>query len=349
MNKLTKIFLVVITSISLSFSAIAGELSVTGSAKASYVIGGTDENVGKGIGISNEFTLGASGELDNGYTWNYAIDLDPNAGGTIDQDDQALTLATPFGTVGMFVSEGGLSTELGYGIGANGVGFDYASPMTFVHGYDVSSYSSIQYHMPADMLPFGIVAKYAYVPNMRATGDSADFKAGVTTTAATTLGASADMIQIKATPIDGLSVGGDYFTTKDADVTKEPNSGNLFAKYTMGAFSVGVNAGFSDVGTNGGAVATRYDNRSMGIQYALNDAINLSYSRDKSDQVTNALIVAGATSNVKTSVESMVESMQISYNVGGATLGIAHQDADDSDYTANKDEQMTVVSVVMAF
>ena len=47
MNKLTKIFLVVITSISLSFSAIAGELSVTGSAKASYVIGGTDENVGK--------------------------------------------------------------------------------------------------------------------------------------------------------------------------------------------------------------------------------------------------------------------------------------------------------------
>jgi|MDTF01.1.fsa_nt_gb hypothetical protein len=349
MNKLTKIFLVVITSISLSFSAIAGELTVTGSAKASYVVGGDSTTYGKGIGISNEFTLGASGELDNGYTWKYAVDMDPNAGGTVDNDDQQLTLTTPYGTVGMFVSEGGLSTELGYGIGANGVGFDYASPMTFVHGYDVSSYSSIQYHMPADMLPFGIIAKYANVPNMRNTGDSKDFKSQGGTSALTTLGESAEMLQIKATPIDGLSVGGDYFQTSNADVAKEPTSGNLFAKYTMGAFTVGVNAGQNDVGTNGGAVVTKYENRSFGVQYALNDAINLSYSRDKSDQFTSALIVAGATSNVKTSIESVVDSIQVSYNVGGATLGIAHQDADDSDYTANKDEQMTVFSVVMAF
>ena len=27
-----------------------------------------------GLGIFNEFTLGASGELDNGYAWSYAID-----------------------------------------------------------------------------------------------------------------------------------------------------------------------------------------------------------------------------------------------------------------------------------
>ena len=43
------------------------------------------------------------------------------------------------GTVGFFVTEGGLSTEL-HGVGALGVGFDYASPASFETGYDVSSY-----------------------------------------------------------------------------------------------------------------------------------------------------------------------------------------------------------------
>ena len=35
-------------------------------------------NTGKGLGISNELTFSASGELDNGYTWNYAMELDPD-------------------------------------------------------------------------------------------------------------------------------------------------------------------------------------------------------------------------------------------------------------------------------
>ena len=39
--------------------------------------------IGKGLGISNEFSLTASGELDNGMTWSYAQDID---GATV-QDD----------------------------------------------------------------------------------------------------------------------------------------------------------------------------------------------------------------------------------------------------------------------
>ena len=42
-------------------------------------------------------------------------------------------------------------------------------------GYDVSSYPNIQYHLPADLLPFGMGAKIGYVPNT-ADGDSNDFK-----------------------------------------------------------------------------------------------------------------------------------------------------------------------------
>ena len=87
MKNVMKIMLVALTAISFSV-ANAGELSVTGSAKASYVITSSDGNagkveLGKGLGVANEFTLSASGELDNGMSWNYAQDID---NGTV-QDD----------------------------------------------------------------------------------------------------------------------------------------------------------------------------------------------------------------------------------------------------------------------
>ena len=72
------------TSITLFSSANAGELTVTGSAEATYNIVSGYATQSKGVGVTNEFDLGANGELDNGYTWNYKIAMDPDntAGGT---------------------------------------------------------------------------------------------------------------------------------------------------------------------------------------------------------------------------------------------------------------------------
>ena len=52
MNKITKILVVVASSLAISFAAVAGELSVTGSAKASYVFSGGN-NDDKGLGVGN--------------------------------------------------------------------------------------------------------------------------------------------------------------------------------------------------------------------------------------------------------------------------------------------------------
>ena len=52
------------------FSANAGEVTVSGSAKATYnATSGT--NVDNTIGISNVLSVTASGEMDNNYTWSY--------------------------------------------------------------------------------------------------------------------------------------------------------------------------------------------------------------------------------------------------------------------------------------
>ena len=111
MKNTIKALLVALTALSFSI-ANAGELTITGSAKASYSITSSDNasakiDVDKGLGVTNEFSLGASGELDNGMTWNYKQDID---GATV-QDDGQLTLTTDYGTLGVFISEGGLDVE----------------------------------------------------------------------------------------------------------------------------------------------------------------------------------------------------------------------------------------------
>ena len=70
MRNISKKIVVLFSSLFLSVNAFAGELSVTGSAKASYAInGGSTNSKDTALGISNELKFSASGELDNGFMW----------------------------------------------------------------------------------------------------------------------------------------------------------------------------------------------------------------------------------------------------------------------------------------
>jgi len=351
MKKITKIILASFASIAVSVSAFAGELTLTGSVKASYSIGGADQNGNKGFGITNELAVGATGELDNGFTWKYNLDLDPTAGGSIDQDDSSLTLTTPFGTTGVFISEGGLSTETGFGIGANGVGQDYATPMTWVKGDDVDGYSNVQYHTPAGLLPFGIGAKIAYVPNLSTTNDSLDFKdPGSVETGAK--GTSATMYQISASPIAGLNVGADYFETDGGTDKQTPTNGNVYANYTYGPIKVGYYKGYVDASIAADktvSTGSNHDKKGYGVQFAVNDQLSVSYSREDLTQRVRAAIADGAASAVKTETTAEITSIQAAYNIGGATLGIAQQEVDNSEFTAGLTETVTLVTIAMAF
>ena len=103
--------------VSMSAVAYAGSLGVSGTAKATYNIRSGGVNMTKGLGITNELNFTASGELDNGFTWSYSMELDPDAvaadNGAAQNDDAKLTVGTPVGTFGVFISEGGLDLEDG--------------------------------------------------------------------------------------------------------------------------------------------------------------------------------------------------------------------------------------------
>ena len=351
MKNITKLFAVLVSSIVLVGNAVAGEMTVTGSANASYVIGGNDANAGKGIGVANELTVSASGETDNGFTWKYAVDLD-DANNV--NDDTSLTIGTPYGTIGFFASEGGLSTETTNIVGALGAGSDYADLSGATvdrEGLDVSSYANIQYHTPADLLPFGLQAKLGYVPNTAQTGAGASFKAeGAINTAAS--GRSVEMLQLTASPYEGLTIAGDVARTtgQEAGTSKthdEAASANLGAKYTNGRITIGYfEGGYQDATTTGESVI--YEKEGYSVQFDATDELSISFSNDEIDQGTRAAVAGGATAGTKTHVISEVDSIQIAYTMGGMTLGLAKVEETGIDFGTTSDDK-TVLSVGISF
>ena len=361
MKNIIKTAIVMLSSLSLFTSVNAGELSVTGTAKATYnILSGHSQNVGKGMGVANEFNLGASGELDNGYTWGYNIAFDPNntAGGTngeVQNDDSSLTLTTPQGTVGVFIKTGGLDVEDGASQSVYGRPTDIGDPSATVDNWTIDSYNSFQYHSPAGLLPFGLAAKVAYAPSLDGNQNSANATpAGAATDLTTSMGSSATEMQIKAAPIDGLAIGASYISfdnsgTNDSGngalLKQSPESGAVYASYTQGPASVGYSrakaASLLSTATLTDTTAEFYDQTNMSIAYNVNDALSVSYEIEESI----AEYVTAATASIK----SESDAIQAAYTMGGMTLAVSYAKHDNFGYVLNQDASQALFAVSMAF
>ena len=87
----------------------------------------------------------------------------------------------------------------------------------------------------------------------------------------------------------------------------------------------------------------------MGIQFDVNDSVSVSYNVDESDKNVRAKVAVAASAGTKTVTSMEQKSIQLAYTTGGATIGIAQADVDNSDYTAGKEESQTIVSLAIAF
>ena len=351
MKNLTKLLVGILFSALVMAPSYAGELAVSGGATATYTTNGDDASAGKNIGISNEIDFTASGELDNGYTWKYQVQLD---GATSANDDTRLEIGTDFGTVGFYVSEGGLSAEL-HGVGALGPGFDYISPATFQTSYDVDGYSNIQYHLPADLLPFGTTVKVAYVPDMNDTTMLSAKESNGASISTHNTGRSLTQLQVGMAPVDGLAIKADVAQTSDETGTttgsngpEEGISANANAKYTIGQVSLGYAYGGYQPAVASGEI-TYYENKFYGIQFDVNDALSVSYNVDESEKNVRTKVALTGSAGTKTITAMEQKSLQLAYTAGGATIGIAQVDVDNSDYVSGKDEGQTVISLGISF
>ena len=285
-----------LTSVSLLSSANAGELGVSGTAKATYnILTGTAQ--GKGLGVTNELNFTASGELDNGYTWSYSMELDPadaSAGGAATNDDTKLTLTTPYGTVGVFVLEGGLDAEDAASQSVYSRPTDMGDPSATVDNFTIDSYNNMQYHTPADLLPFATTVKVAYAPGLDGTNNSGNGTGAASAQEiATRVGTSAQEIRVDTQPIDGLKLGASYFEFNDQGVAKKnqsAESGAYYATYALG----NITAGYSKAYVKG----KNYHEEAFDPTYD-----NLLNLLNKSDKIKNKKklvdIFCGGTLNLK--------------------------------------------------
>jgi hypothetical protein len=339
MRKMIKTLFVSIASLSLMISANAGEMSVFGIVKATY---NASSGVAQanGIGITNELTFGASGELDNGYTWSYAMEHDPSNTAVTNDDTQVSLTMGDLGTVKLCVSECGMNAKYAFSADAYGKMSDTGQSEGIIYPDDLGSTNNMQYHSPE--LPFSTVLSIGYgQAKVDALGGNGQG------------GADSDSMEsymIKTSPVDGLTVTATYYDKNDYDdgLTNEKQleeGGAYGAKYAIGNITVGYGKSYkapqSTAITAGGTTVEFYENTGMSVGYAINDNMSISYT----DENSEASYLTSSTA----AFDIEMTSLQASYNIGGATVSVARTSYENMDYTENKDADETIIALSFAF
>jgi len=342
-------------------SANAGELTVTGTAKATYNIQSSDSatgmnEAGKGLGITNELAFTGTGELDNGWSWKYQVELDDNASGATTSDDTRLEMTTPYGTVAAYNTEGSLNTKYKFSQAAYGAGSDNGASGLMQYGTSIDSYNNIQYHTPAGLLPYSTSVKVAYSPS--ANGDKlSGNSAGSVNNPAN--GNAVQQVQVTSTPLDGLNVGASYLEKDGTNGVRGYDMGGAFITYAYGPFSAGV--GMHRVGNSSASTAItkataltattaknvkRYENQAYSLAFAVNDDLTLSYEVEESTAHKRGI---GTEGNIKNNVDLEVNTMQAAYTMGGMTMSLSHKGIENSAYALGADVKETLFVVALAF
>jgi hypothetical protein len=342
--KKINILVAAMLSVFLFSSAVsAGELSVTGSVKASITTGGSgstaaaSETGGRALAISNDIDFNASGETDNGWAWTWQTQLDAGA-----IDDTKLTIATDYGTIGLFGTEGGHNFKHGGSQMALGYGSQIGSAGGMVDPDDIATYNNVQYHLPAGLLPLGITAKAGITMGGSATSEPGDSPTGSGGSAR-----NGQSYEVTMAPIDGLSLGGSYFTIDQAistsDKGQSEENGAYYASYKIGQVGVGYSKAYkapaSGVGSSA-ATYNYYENTSYSVGFAVNDSLSVSYGVEKSHRN----LTTDAAEN-----DLQIDTIQAAYTMGGMTATIGIKDIENADYTSQKDSSEAHFVLSMAF
>jgi hypothetical protein len=360
MKKIAKIALIMLSVISFT-SANAGALNVTGAAKATYAINSSASASGKSdaakaFGVTNEFNLGAAGELDNGWTWAYNINIDDS---TV-QDDGGLSVGTPYGTVAINISQGGLELSKAAAVTANGYrSSDTGYSEGMVEEHTIGDMNNIAYATPAGLLPFGVVIKAAYAPDTTANKNASDLaqgsnnSGGFTATSGTVtadgqgsnMGRTMSAYQVTAAPIEGLSIGASYqeYSGVVGATAQGPESGSWYAKYAYGPATIAYGKAYiaHALARSNDDLIEYTENTKYSLAFNVNDNLSVSYSVDNS------------TANHKTRATKDIElsstGIAAAYTMGGMTMSVAKVQHENVGYAENKDVDTTLFVVSMAF
>jgi hypothetical protein len=341
--KITKI-LVALSFLFAVSTANAGELTVTGSIKATYqseVNGVT----GNPFGMDRELAFTGTAELDNGITVTYLQDT----GEALVFGDTELTFANVFGFAKVYLGTDHdpmdavdditpSAFEEANGAGSGTYSTDIGSNVT--KGTHIGTSFPIPY---LGTLNASYIAKADGNENADGVSSSATASSSVGSAYSATL--TTDMGGL---PVVGGMLGGLVLTTgiEERETGTVASTSDLLGltaalNYAYGPVKFGYQKKFIDSGQStsatAGSVITKDD--IIGIAYAVNDSLSLSWNRYTSTQSSAADV----------NVEQETDAINIGYTVGGMTWGFQDATTDNANYTLNSKDDTRRLQLTVAF
>jgi len=348
MNKLTKVgFSALCGSLAVFSAAQAGDLAVTGGADVTYFSHG-GQTTGNPFGMASAVTFTGSGELDNGWTFDFVV---------------AETDTVAYSAARVAITMGGLGTfEFDQGNSGNGiVAYDNVLPTAWeeAHGAGLSggvktvmgvgNSSNIQYTLPT-VLGTTLALTYAHEVG---TTDNADKAVSGPSNTATGVGYDAT---IKINPSLGTEIlSGLNLYAGGSIIEQYDNANELEDKYeVVGAvtYALGpVEVGAMWSGLYDGDDATTseyhsYKNHGFGVAFNVNDDFSVSYGEYQTRKAGYNQTNVQSEENTRV-IE--VTSWQAAYTIGGASFRIADVKADNVLFSGGANQAATIVSMGLAF
>jgi hypothetical protein len=302
MNKMKKIGLTALAASLVSVSANAVDIS--GGASLSYNGGNGGEN-GNPWSMNDSLVFTWGGEMDNGMTVDMNFKLD-NSDGAASQIFDNRTLA-------LGLNGGGTLTFWGQA-GSGVVGsFDDMMPTAYEESW-YSADSPNQGHSTSNMF---------YYTNAL---DAATIHASFTPASG---GSDASSLEIGAvvTALDNLELG--FAIGEDNGSATAVDNTIMYAKYTMGGATVGVQKNDADVATTGDEEFT-----AAAISYAVSEDMSVSMGKSKLDYEavgTKAQEATGFSASYTMGSMTLAGTLNKIKNEGTASTGAGNTKKDSSD------------------
>ena len=301
MNNLKKIGLSALAGSLVAFSANAGSMSVSGS--AGLYMSSADDTAKTTFSNSDHVSFSGSGELDNGMTVSFALQLDGDEADDGVIDNHSVTIDTNgMGTI-VFAGHGGTGvldawddiTPNAYEEAWDGLTPTTAGTDEVINGFAAND--SIGYTSPDFN---GITFKASLIPS------NTSHNGGV----------YSDMgVKISPEMVEGLSIGYAQATLEDT-ATTEIDHENYWVKYAVGGFTLG----YQNIEASGSTADKNDESTSWGVSYAVNDDMTIAYGeREYNDD----------TSSDSTTVEQQDSGFSVSYTMGGMTVA-GHMNSNDN-------------------
>jgi outer membrane protein OmpU len=326
-------------------SASAVELAVSGKSEVTYLTK-DKANTGNPFGFGNEISFTGTGDV-NGMTATYFSTI-ADGGGSFASSEISLDMGD-MGLIGFDQGVGsyGVSTiddkmptayeEIWTYTGATN-GLRAASGATNVLGY---KNTIAGYTLNLELNPGSGATKYDGLSTAAATAAAtAGSGDGISTGAGTTN--SGYNWALTGSPMDGLNVGAGY-GKEESTLTTAANNGTdnefatAFVTYAIG----GATVGYQVSEANGGSAGTASNEVEMyGVSFSVNENLAISYNVSDNSFIKTAGAV---------DVTEETSGVGASYTMGSAAVRILSAKTDNVGGANGTDEEVTEISLMLAF